>query len=151
MENFSQLNTPTFYLNNGRPVTANPVAGNRNHYTGSGSVYYPLQLNNPSTGPALIWPNNPLDPWQPADSNDYNNSNNLEQVAEYSDPVSNDEPNRFWLLPRKTTGLRRWFTEQSWLSQYKERSKRIDVISRLIFPIGFFVFNCIYWYMYMTG
>lgn len=36
-----------------------------------------------------------------------------------------------------------------WLSKYKERSKRIDVVSRLVFPVGFFIFNCVYWTVYM--
>lgn len=37
----------------------------------------------------------------------------------------------------------------SWLFKYKERSKRIDVVSRLVFPVGFFIFNCVYWTVYM--
>lgn len=37
-----------------------------------------------------------------------------------------------------------------WLSKYKERSKRIDVVARMVFPVGFFLFNCIYWIFYLT-
>lgn len=42
-------------------------------------------------------------------------------------------PNRFFL----------------WLSTYHERSKRIDVISRLLFPVGFLAFNFMYWTVYL--
>ncbi|KAI6233929.1 BMA-AVR-14, isoform b [Aphelenchoides fujianensis] len=33
--------------------------------------------------------------------------------------------------------------------RYKERSKRIDVVSRLVFPIGYACFNVLYWTVYL--
>ncbi|CAJ0960595.1 unnamed protein product, partial [Mesorhabditis belari] len=33
--------------------------------------------------------------------------------------------------------------------RYKERSKRIDVVSRLVFPIGYAFFNVLYWSVYL--
>ncbi|CAJ0577752.1 unnamed protein product, partial [Mesorhabditis spiculigera] len=33
--------------------------------------------------------------------------------------------------------------------RYKERSKRIDVVSRLVFPIGYAFFNVLYWTLYL--
>ena len=49
--------------------------------------------------------------------------------------------------------LRNWY---KWpvlfglLHKYKERSKRIDVMSRLLFPVGFAVFNVFYWIVYLV-
>jgi len=37
----------------------------------------------------------------------------------------------------------------SWLSGFKMRSKRIDVIARIIFPVMFAMFNLIYWTSYL--
>uniref|UniRef100_A0A914VPM3 Ig-like domain-containing protein n=1 Tax=Plectus sambesii TaxID=2011161 RepID=A0A914VPM3_9BILA len=42
----------------------------------------------------------------------------------------------------------RW--THKWLKKYNERSKRIDILSRVIFPIGFFFFNCFYWTYYFS-
>ncbi|PIO63347.1 Cation transporter family protein, partial [Teladorsagia circumcincta] len=33
--------------------------------------------------------------------------------------------------------------------RYKERSKRIDVVSRMVFPIGYACFNVLYWAVYL--
>uniref|UniRef100_A0A915IBG1 Neurotransmitter-gated ion-channel transmembrane domain-containing protein n=1 Tax=Romanomermis culicivorax TaxID=13658 RepID=A0A915IBG1_ROMCU len=38
-----------------------------------------------------------------------------------------------------------------YLAKNKERSKRIDVISRFIFPIGFTIFNVLYWSYYFAS
>ncbi|XP_022914866.1 glutamate-gated chloride channel isoform X3 [Onthophagus taurus] len=38
---------------------------------------------------------------------------------------------------------------KSWLSKFPTRSKRIDVISRITFPLVFAVFNVIYWSTYL--
>uniref|UniRef100_A0A7E4W662 Ig-like domain-containing protein n=1 Tax=Panagrellus redivivus TaxID=6233 RepID=A0A7E4W662_PANRE len=35
------------------------------------------------------------------------------------------------------------------VGRYKERSKRIDVVSRVIFPIGYACFNVLYWAVYL--
>lgn len=37
---------------------------------------------------------------------------------------------------------------RSWLSKFPTRSKRIDVISRITFPLVFVLFNVIYWLTY---
>uniref|UniRef100_A0A915ICK4 Uncharacterized protein n=1 Tax=Romanomermis culicivorax TaxID=13658 RepID=A0A915ICK4_ROMCU len=45
---------------------------------------------------------------------------------------------------------KKWtFWDLMWFMKYKERSKRIDAVSRGVFPIGFIVFNFIYWTVYM--
>ncbi|EFX72608.1 hypothetical protein DAPPUDRAFT_58889, partial [Daphnia pulex] len=38
---------------------------------------------------------------------------------------------------------------RSWISKFPSRSKRIDVISRIIFPVMFALFNLIYWSTYL--
>ncbi|CAL4087757.1 unnamed protein product, partial [Meganyctiphanes norvegica] len=38
---------------------------------------------------------------------------------------------------------------QSWLSKFPSRSKRIDVISRITFPLVFALFNVVYWSTYL--
>lgn len=38
---------------------------------------------------------------------------------------------------------------RSWLSKFPTRSKRIDVISRITFPLVFALFNVIYWSTYL--
>lgn len=38
---------------------------------------------------------------------------------------------------------------RSWLSKFPTRSKRIDVISRVTFPIVFALFNLTYWSTYL--
>ena len=39
---------------------------------------------------------------------------------------------------------------RTWLGTYKLRSKRIDVISRIIFPLIFAIFNLAYWSTYLS-
>ena len=39
----------------------------------------------------------------------------------------------------------------TWISTYTLRSKRIDVISRIIFPLVFAVFNLAYWSTYLNA
>ena len=38
---------------------------------------------------------------------------------------------------------------KSWLSKFPTRSKRIDVISRITFPLVFALFNLVYWSTYL--
>jgi hypothetical protein len=38
---------------------------------------------------------------------------------------------------------------RSWLSKFPTRSKRIDVISRIMFPLVFALFNLVYWSTYL--
>lgn len=47
------------------------------------------------------------------------------------------------MQPRKKNCCR------SWLSKFPTRSKRIDVISRIFFPIVFAFFNLAYWSTYL--
>jgi len=39
---------------------------------------------------------------------------------------------------------------RTWIGTYTLRSKRIDVISRIIFPLVFAVFNMAYWSTYLN-
>ena len=39
----------------------------------------------------------------------------------------------------------------TWIGSYTLRSKRIDVISRIIFPLVFAVFNMAYWSTYINA
>uniref|UniRef100_A0A914VRI2 Uncharacterized protein n=1 Tax=Plectus sambesii TaxID=2011161 RepID=A0A914VRI2_9BILA len=52
-------------------------------------------------------------------------------------------------LQRPHMKQKRRFTD-AFFRKYKERSKRIDVVSRLVFPAGFFIFNCVYWVVYLV-
>lgn len=38
---------------------------------------------------------------------------------------------------------------QTWIGAYQWRSKRIDVVSRIVFPLVFAVFNLAYWSTYL--
>lgn len=38
---------------------------------------------------------------------------------------------------------------RTWLSKFPTRSKRIDVISRITFPLVFAMFNLAYWSTYL--
>jgi len=38
---------------------------------------------------------------------------------------------------------------QNWLKSFPTRSKRIDVMARIFFPIMFALFNLVYWSTYM--
>lgn len=38
---------------------------------------------------------------------------------------------------------------RTWLSKFPTRSKRIDVISRITFPLVFALFNIVYWSTYL--
>ena len=53
-----------------------------------------------------------------------------------------------------TTVKQPWWARNAlvaaFLRKYRDRSKRIDVLARLVFPTGFFVFNCIYWTVYLV-
>ena len=39
----------------------------------------------------------------------------------------------------------------TWISTYTLRSKRIDVISRILFPLIFALFNVVYWSTYINA
>ena len=43
----------------------------------------------------------------------------------------------------------RWPVMRLLFARYKERAKRIDVIARVTFPAGFFLFNLAYWIYYL--
>lgn len=49
------------------------------------------------------------------------------------------------LLNCFTLGAYSWF-----IRKYLARSKRIDVLSRILFPFAFLVFNVVYWTMYLV-
>jgi anionic glutamate receptor len=38
---------------------------------------------------------------------------------------------------------------KSWLAKFPTRSKRIDVVSRITFPLVFALFNLVYWSTYL--
>ena len=37
-----------------------------------------------------------------------------------------------------------------WVHNFNFRAKKIDVISRVMFPLVFAIFNCMYWSYYLT-
>lgn len=54
--------------------------------------------------------------------------------------------------PPTSWSLRNWYkwpVLYYFLHKYKERSKRIDVVSRVLFPAGFCIFNVFYWIVYL--
>ena len=38
-----------------------------------------------------------------------------------------------------------------WIAKFQSRSKRIDIISRILFPLMFGFFNLVYWSTYLSG
>jgi hypothetical protein len=73
------------------------------------------------------------------------NRGSPDMVTIYTQPTGGVEQRMQRTSPRE----KRRFTD-AFFRKYKERSKRIDVVSRLVFPTGFFVFNCVYWVVYLV-
>lgn len=46
--------------------------------------------------------------------------------------------------------MRRRNRISEWLNTFQFRAKKIDVISRVLFPMTFLVFNVIYWSYYLS-
>ena len=44
--------------------------------------------------------------------------------------------------------IENWY--KTWLKKFPSRSKRIDVLSRIFFPIMFAFFNLFYWVTYLS-
>nr|CAE46429.1 glutamate-gated chloride channel alpha3A subunit [Dirofilaria immitis] len=71
----------------------------------------------------------------------------LSKYASHMDYSSGYQP-----LVSATTAMppsRSWLCFRLFVRRYKERSKRIDVVSRLVFPIGYACFNVLYWAVYL--
>ncbi|KAL3078953.1 hypothetical protein niasHS_014735 [Heterodera schachtii] len=49
---------------------------------------------------------------------------------------------------RNRTGLIGWWCEL-WTVRYREKSRRIDLLARVLFPLFFVLFNIIYWICYL--
>ncbi|XP_068983859.1 glutamate-gated chloride channel isoform X5 [Bombus flavifrons] len=84
----------------------------------------------------------------PSDQVEPDNSSNFAMkplVRQPEDTMSMDrmEHCELHMQPRKKNCCR------SWLSKFPTRSKRIDVISRIFFPIVFAIFNLAYWSAYL--
>ncbi|KAK5981217.1 hypothetical protein GCK32_007642, partial [Trichostrongylus colubriformis] len=39
--------------------------------------------------------------------------------------------------------------DRVWKIRYKEQSRRIDLVSRVVFPLFFMIFNVTYWWRYL--
>ncbi|KAL3997533.1 cation transporter family protein [Acanthocheilonema viteae] len=71
----------------------------------------------------------------------------LSKYASHLDYMSGYQP-----LVSATTAIspsRSLWCFRPFIRRYKERSKRIDVVSRLVFPIGYACFNVLYWAVYL--
>lgn len=64
----------------------------------------------------------------------------VKQLEELAERLKNCEIHS---EPHRPNFIRRW------LNRFPNRSKRIDVISRIMFPFLFVVFNFFYWFTYM--
>lgn len=51
------------------------------------------------------------------------------------------------MTPAKKQERKNWC--RMWLAKFPTRSKRIDVISRIFFPLQFALFNLVYWSTYL--
>ncbi|KAH7728678.1 glutamate-gated chloride channel [Aphelenchoides avenae] len=67
----------------------------------------------------------------------YNNNNNHSSVVALEVDSG----------PRST--FLRWWSDL-WNVRYKEKSRRIDLLARILFPLFFLIFNMIYWWVYLT-
>ncbi|KAL7073103.1 hypothetical protein ACQ4LE_007905 [Meloidogyne hapla] len=63
--------------------------------------------------------------------------------------LRNNNQNRQSIQQQKRLGICFRFCCRLFVRRYKERSKRIDVVSRLVFPIGYACFNVLYWAVYL--
>ena len=51
-------------------------------------------------------------------------------------------------IPMRRKNICRRISE--WMSNFQFRAKKIDVISRVLFPASFLLFNIIYWSYYLS-
>ncbi|CAK5084087.1 unnamed protein product [Meloidogyne enterolobii] len=61
----------------------------------------------------------------------------------------NNNNNSRQSMQQQRLGICFRFCCRLFVRRYKERSKRIDVVSRLVFPIGYACFNVLYWAVYL--
>jgi hypothetical protein len=73
-----------------------------------------------------------------------NNMNNMNNMGNMNN-MANIHQCEIHMKPRKRKNFL-----QAWLNKFPSRAKKIDVLSRVIFPAIFAFFNISYWTFYLT-
>lgn len=133
----------TVQTNNGAPN--NNGNSNNNNGSGAANATTKLQQHEISTG----------EPEKKMANGVFNGSMKQCEIHHASQPTTFAGPHHHLSLTRATASVAADSAKKSvnfcraWLNKFPSRSKRIDVISRIFFPLMFALFNLVYWTTYL--